>query len=550
MWLLLACALASFLVLESALTHRPFYIRVLNIAAVAGIAVAVAALRRSGAEEQTRRITVELTERLRERTMLLEDSQRMARIGSFIWDARTHTNIWSDELFRIHAMEPAPLAPAHGYRDLIHPDDFEDVHTTLAQTYETLEPYDDDYRIILPSGELRWIHAHGEPITDAAGAFTGLQGTCQDVTESKQAELALVASEERFRALVQSAPDAVVVFDTDGAISLINTQTTALLGYMSDQLVGRSVDVLLPDGDRMSSGHDLSVLRRDGSKVSVDVSLGHVDTPDGPRVVASIRDVTLRRKAEEALREAYEHEREVAENLRQLDASKTTFLRAVSHELRTPLTTISGIASLLESSVLAPGDGRYDQMVVRLVANTKRLGTLLDDLLDLDRLGRGIIEARRRPTDVSALVEATVGVIDLRDHPLSFDGHGVIANIDSAQAERIVENLVANAVKHTPPGTPIFVRTLERDDGVELVVEDEGPGILPEIKETLFEPFVKDTRGHVPGTGIGLSLVYRLAQVHGGEVWVEDRPGGGASFHVYLPNASSPSPTPASVDAA
>jgi PAS domain S-box-containing protein len=565
-WLAGIFFLASFLLLENFLTKRPLILRAANIGAVIGIAVCALAIRRIVAEERLRRITADFEERLRERTSLLEESQRMALIGSFRWDARTHTNIWSDELFIMHGMEPAPFAPAQGYRDLIHPDDFDTVHARLARSYETLEPYDDDYRIVLPSGEVRWIHAHGEPVKDADGSFIGLQGTCQDVTERKEAELALASSEERFRALVQSAPDAVVVIDANGVISLVNESAVALLGYEPDELIGRDMFVLVPPelrenyaarrmeymGGRTerASGEDLFALRRDGSRVSIDITVATVHTPDGPLLVASMRDVTVRRQTEEALREAYEHEREVAENLRQLDASKTTFLQAVSHELRTPLTAISGIASLLDAGVLTPGDGRYEDMIVRLVANSRRLGTLLDDLLDLDRLSRGIIEARRRPTDVSQLIANTIAVIDKRDHPLLVEDEPAIANVDSAQVERIVENLVANAVKHTPSGTTIWVRAIGRDDGVEIVVEDAGPGVLPEIRDSLFEPFVKDTRGHVPGTGIGLSLVYRLAEVHGGNVWVEDRDGGGASFHVWLPNATAPEPERASVDAA
>jgi signal transduction histidine kinase len=140
------------------------------------------------------------------------------------------------------------------------------------------------------------------------------------------------------------------------------------------------------------------------------------------------------------------------------------------------------------------------------------------------------------------LIADTVAVIDANGHDVVIDADDVVANVDSAQIERIVENLVANAVKHTPRGTPIWVLAYGRPDGVELVVEDAGPGVLPEIRDTLFEPFVKDTRGYVPGTGIGLSLVYRFTEAHGGRVWVEDRAGGGASFHVYLPDAADREP--------
>ncbi len=523
------------------------------------------ASRRTRTDDEIRRIAAELENRVRDRTELLEESQRMARIGSFRWDARSLTNMWSDELFRIHEMEPSEFAPAGGYRDLIHPDDFPRVTHALARTYETLEPYEDEYRIVLPSGEIRWIRAHGEAIRDDSGKFIGLQGTCQDITDQKLAELRLAASEERFRALVQSAPDAVIVVDHHDRVSIVNEQATVLLGYEASELIGQSTEMLVPDYllDQFAAlrkefrsnartgvtyGRDMLILHKDGSAVTVDISLASADTPDGPVTVASVRDVSARKRAEEALRSAYEQEREVTENLRALDVSKTTFMQAVSHELRTPLTTISGIAALLEIEGLPQDDPSYKDMIGRLVTNAQRLNHLLEDLLDLDRLSRGITGARRHPTDLGVLIKNTVAALDANDHPVHVEMTDVVADIDSAQTERIVENLVANALKHTPVGTEIWVRAEDDEEGVVITVEDAGPGVLPEIRDTLFEPFVKDTRGYVPGTGIGLALVYRFAEAHGGRVWVDDRPGGGASFHVLL--AKSKDRERASSDAA
>jgi PAS domain S-box-containing protein len=523
--------------------------------AVTAVYLALAARRRSRRDEQLDRRAAELENRVRDRTKLLEESQRMARIGSFLWDNRTDTNLWSDELFRIHDLEPSDHAPARGYRDLIHPDDWERVHALLARTYADLQPYDDEYRIVLASGEIRWIRAHGEAITDENGTYIGMQGTCQDITDRKLADLRLAASEERFRALVQSAPDAVVVVDKDGLISFVNEQVHALLGYESHELLAQPSDKLVPKelrraygalrdeyakkaGTEVTYGRDMSMQRKDGSLATVDISLAAADTPDGPVVVASIRDASARKLAEEALRSAYEREREVSESLRALDVTKTTFLQAVSHELRTPLTTISGIAALLEIGGLDHEEDAYTDMIGRLVANARRLNGLLEDLLDLDRLSRGITGARRHPTDLGVLIANTVAAIDANEHDVHVEITDVVASVDSAQTERIVENLVANAVKHTPAGTDIWVRAEQRSDGIEIVVEDAGPGVLPEIRDTLFEPFVKDTRGYVPGTGIGLALVYRFAEAHGGRVWVDDREGGGAAFHVFLANAT------------
>ncbi|HEY1335625.1 MAG TPA: ATP-binding protein, partial [Myxococcaceae bacterium] len=248
-------------------------------------------------------------------------------------------------------------------------------------------------------------------------------------------------------------------------------------------------------------------------------------------------EVTERREAEDALKEAFEHEREVSERLRSLDEMKNTFLAAVSHELRTPLSAILGMALTLEREDLELPPEDTKDLLRRLAANARKLDRLLSDLLDLDRLIRGIVEPRRRATDLAALVRQVIDGVDPgRGHALELDLEAVTANVDPAQVERIVENLVTNAARYTPADSTITVRLRSTSDGVTIAVDDEGPGIPPGLREAVFEPFrqVPGRNLHAPGVGIGLSLVSRFAQLHGGVAWVQEREGGGSSFRVLL----------------
>jgi two-component system sensor histidine kinase KdpD len=217
---------------------------------------------------------------------------------------------------------------------------------------------------------------------------------------------------------------------------------------------------------------------------------------------------------------------------------KNTFLEAVSHDLRTPLTSILGSALTLEATKLElPSEDALD-LVGRIAANARKLERLLGDLLDLDRLQRGIVAPQRRPTDLAALVARAV------DERVDPHGHDIVTEVppgsfllDAAKVERIVENLLSNALRHTPPGTQVWIRTAPADGGVSIVVEDAGPGVPEELHDAVFEPFRQapgSSSEHSPGVGIGLSLVRKFAELHGGKAWLTRREGGGASFRVFL----------------
>jgi PAS domain S-box-containing protein len=241
---------------------------------------------------------------------------------------------------------------------------------------------------------------------------------------------------------------------------------------------------------------------------------------------------------------ALERERAAAEHLRAVDEMKTTFLQAVSHDLRTPLTTILGIALTLEHRAAGLPASDLADLLHRLSGNARKLDRLLGDLLDLDRLARGTLTPRRQPVDLGALVHRVVDDAGVRDeHPVVVDAPPLLLAADAPKLERIIENLLVNAAKHTPSGTPIWVRLRATDDGgVLLAVEDEGPGVPAQLREQIFQPFRqgRTIADHAPGSGIGLALVAQFAGLHGGRAWVQDRPGGGASFRVFLPDTPSP----------
>jgi len=265
---------------------------------------------------------------------------------------------------------------------------------------------------------------------------------------------------------------------------------------------------------------------------------------EAERLARLEEDLEHGHEIEEALRRALEREHEAAESLRMLDDMKNGFLQAVSHELRTPLTSILGYAHTLKQ--LDGGSAQIslvdkNEALDRLVANANKLNRLLSDLLDLDRLGRGIIAPQLRPADLRELARAVLEDLDIGGRSVRIEASRVVCAVDAPKVERIIENLVINAMKHTAGDATIWVRIQDVGGGALIKVEDDGSGVPDDLKEAIFKPFTQGPShsSHSQGTGIGLSLVARFAQLHGGRAWVEDRPGGGSSFQVFLPNSEA-----------
>jgi PAS domain S-box-containing protein len=218
-----------------------------------------------------------------------------------------------------------------------------------------------------------------------------------------------------------------------------------------------------------------------------------------------------------------------------IEELRESILSAVSHELRTPLTAIVGFALTLQERELAPATRH--QIVDHLNTEARRLERLLSDLLDLDRLRHRAVSASFRRDDLARIVARVVEDYESQARPVALEVEQVEAEVDSPKVERIVDNLLANAFRHTPDGAEVRVRVMRSDGGAVISVDDRGPGVGPNEREAIFEIFQRGSAGVASGrgTGVGLALVAQFAALHGGRAWVEDNPGGGASFRVFLP---------------
>ena len=253
-------------------------------------------------------------------------------------------------------------------------------------------------------------------------------------------------------------------------------------------------------------------------------------------LIAPMRSALLRQ------RDLAEREAEAAEELRALNSLKDTLLHAVSHDLKGPMAAIRGSVSVLErASELNLSAEQQIEMMTQIAVSARKADNLVSDLLDLERLDRGVVEPYREPTDVLELAERTAALNErVRGRELTVGGDHVLVSVDRVKVERIVDNLLSNAVKYTPAESPVSIRVAATPEGVILSVEDRGPGIDDAMKDLVFEPFRQGDGVNGKGVGIGLSLVRKFAELHGGRAWIEDRVGGGTAFRVLLPGELRP----------
>ena len=450
----------------------------------------------------------------------------------------------------------------------IHPDDRDEVMARTQDSVRRAVPFHMEYRAVRRDGRVIWVHDDAHPVRTAPdGSPLSIQGVMVDITRTKEAEENVRAAEERFRAIVEHVPAAVYLDRVDGSMEsvYVSPQVEDIMGVPVERYLEEPrlwLDLMDVDDRRRCERTYLDAVKAgrswadeyrirtpDGRLVWIHDETTFVVDAEGQPVflIGVLYDVTERKRAEQALRESERRERDAAQRLRALDEMKNTFLAAVSHELRSPLTSILGLSLTLERTEDLPAEDRQD-LVVRLSANARKLDRLLKDLLDIDRLHRGIVEPQLRPCDVGSLTRGTVGAMEIpHDRQLVVRADPVEIDADAAKVERIVENLVSNAVRHTTAGGTIWVRVGPHAGGAMLVVEDDGPGVPAELRTTIFEPFRQGPGGGVQqaGTGIGLSLVDRFTELHGGRAWVAERPGGGAAFHVFLPGrAADEDPAP------
>jgi PAS domain S-box-containing protein len=366
-----------------------------------------------------------------------------------------------------------------------------------------------------------------------------------------------------YRDLLEAAPDGIIEVDSDGRIVLLNGMVERLFGYSREELLGQSVDVLVPEGLRssharhrenygrnpvirpMGQGRELLARRKDGSWFPVEISL----SPSSPasrnfRVIAILRDVTDRKRME---KELLETQQKLNQELRLRAAEseranqlKSEFLANMSHELRSPLHTIIGFSELLGEELEGPLNEKQKRFVQHIHKDSLHLLQLINDLLDISKIEAGRVELRVETFSLPEAAEEVLSSLrqqaEAKSITLKSDLRVEQVRADRLRFKQILLNLLSNALKFTPAGGCVTLSAVTLNGYAEFSVQDTGIGIPISEHELIFDKFYQARSVRREGTGLGLAITRRLVEQHGGKIRVESEPNRGSRFVFTIPS--------------
>ena len=432
------------------------------------------------------------------------------------------------------------------FLQLTHPEDVVLTQGLMRQlTSGEIESYTCEKRYIRKDRTILWSSATVTLLRKDGDAPAQFIGIIEDISERKQAEIL----RSRLAAVVESSDDAIISKTLDGIITTWNPGAQRVFGYMAEEVIGKSIVVLIPPhlqdeepailarlraGERIDH-YETSRVRKDGTIINVSLTSSPVKDAEGRIVGASkiARDITRQKEAEAALRA--------------IDQRKDEFLATLAHELRNPLAPIRQAAMVSSAPTATDEQKRWSQQVI--TRQVGHMSSLLDDLLDISRISRGTPELRAQTTSLSAIVESALEtaqpLIDEKQHRLLIElpAEPVEFRADPLRLSQVLSNLLTNAAKYTDARGTIRLHAFADDHTVTISVADSGVGLAPEALEAVFKMFsqVKTTQDRSEGgLGIGLALARALVQLHDGTIAARSEGiGRGSEFTVRIPRRAS-----------
>ncbi|WP_316412734.1 PAS domain S-box protein [Mesoterricola silvestris] len=511
--------------------------------------------------ERLRKAKLEAAEsRLRERDGLLERTSRTAHVGGWEFDVATRTGSWTEEVARIHDLDPSTHPDVElGLSHFVERDRPAMVEA-VRRAVEEGRPYDLEVELVSAAGVRKWVRTTGQAVLEG-GRVVKVQGAMQDISDRKAMELALRDSEARFRALFEQAGVGVVEVEAaTGRFQRVNGRFCEILGYGEAELLAMRFQDLTHPGDlgrdlretgRLARGEIASYatekryFRKDGSIVWVGLTVRPLCWPgqEATHFVSIVEDISARKQAEAEVKVLNATlERRVAERTQELTAANQeleSFAYAVSHDLRAPLRAMDGFSQALLEDCGPALDGEGRGYLDQIIRASHTMSGLIDGILLLSRATRGDME--RAPVDISALSESLLEGFGRADgrRPVRWRVEpGLQAEGDPRMLRAAFTNLLGNAWKYTGKSPePLIEVDRVQEDGVPWIrVRDNGCGFDMAFEEKLWKPFQRLHRqDEFPGLGIGLATTQRIVNRHGGRLRAESAPGRGASFLIALP---------------